>query len=220
MQELPQLKSFMTVAEAQKTQLEVKSLLLDLLEHPEQWNTLKVLHDEPEVWRMWLQLGNVRTYIHGIFTCEDPFLHFHPWRSSVELIKWSYNNRTTSFPGSVEDIIKAAQEWRIDELGKWLPYITTHLMPGSSYYMLDPRTMHAVQVTSDMSISLMNTDVPYRKGATKDLSRKMPAHNPTLTHREMEKLIIPTYDYLKADAELQKSQTLNALLHDINDDTE
>lgn len=75
--------------------------------------------------------------------------------------------------------------------------------------MLDPRNIHGVQVTSGMSVSLMNTGIPYRKGATKDLSRKIPDSNPELITREKDTLISATYDYIKAYQKTQHENTIN-----------
>ncbi|MBP7841930.1 hypothetical protein KA037_04680 [Patescibacteria group bacterium] len=84
---MPQIKNFETLCGALAVQKQVNSSLLEVMQDPRQRNSLKVLHDTPEVWRMWLQLGEVRVNLHTIFTCEDPFMHFHPRNSIVQVIR-------------------------------------------------------------------------------------------------------------------------------------
>lgn len=85
--EFVHIKNFSTLGEAIDVQNQVNAMLLDLLKDLDSRNSLKVVHDEPEVWRLWMQLGQVRVNLHTIFTCDDPFMHFHPSNSIVQVVR-------------------------------------------------------------------------------------------------------------------------------------
>jgi hypothetical protein len=85
---LPYIRSFSNSQEAQVVQKKVEENM-PLILADTSFKTTKILHDDPEVWRVWWQLGEVRVALHKIFPCVDGecFFHPHPWPSTVRCLK-------------------------------------------------------------------------------------------------------------------------------------
>ncbi len=191
---LPFFKNFTTVEEALQVRHEVYWQLEKLLMLPiERWESLKVVHDTPEVWRLWLQLGEVRLNLHYILNCDDPFMHFHPWPSIVQCVKGGYLHTTAACNGNPDIILQKANEGKIEEFAEGLTKITTLIVPGSYYIMTDPRQAHSVQVLEGFvaNSSIMITGLKYFENASRLLSRKAPVKNPELTIEEKMTVINP-----------------------------
>lgn len=168
--------NFTTPQQAFATRLKVRTVLPELFHDGKKWGTYRVLHDDPEVWRIWRQLGNIRVCLHYIFSCDAPFFHFHPWPSVVECLEGGYMQSIGIYNGSVEDIY-ALEPAQLDAFTNQLVKQDSMIIPGSSYAMTDLRQCHSVQV-HDYNVSLMIMGLEYRKGLGKQLSRNdpMPAY--------------------------------------------
>ncbi len=190
-------KNFTNNKEALERLNEVETEMPGILEGPlEQWNSLKVVHDEPEVWRLWMQCGEIRINQHLISPCSDPFFHLHPTPSVVKCIAGGYLHQTGCYPYSI-DYLKT--QLRISDLADLREIIegvvpmVSQVVPGSMYIMTDIRQCHQVIVPNGdkWNSSVMITGLPYFSGASKLLSRKQPVNNPVLTQEEKIKVINP-----------------------------
>ncbi len=191
---LPIFKNFTTVEEAIERGAEVYDCMPELLSLDlDVWNSVKVLHDTPEVWRLWLQLGEIRLNLHYILNCNDPFMHFHPWPSIVECVAGGYLHTTAACNGELSSVIKAAEEGRIEAFAEKLTKTTASVVPGSFYVMTDPRQAHSVHVLPGVGAnsSVMLTGLPYYENASRLLSRKPPVANPALEWYEKATVINP-----------------------------
>jgi len=92
--DLYNLESFNTHEEAIETQSIVESNIFDIL-NDTSYRTSRIIHDDPEVWRVWWQYWEVRVALHKIFPCLDGecFFHPHPWPSTIRCLKWWYDHR-------------------------------------------------------------------------------------------------------------------------------
>lgn len=165
-------KNFTTPEEAFFTLAEVEKILPELLQDRGIWNSYHIKHDDPEVWRLWLQLGDIRLYLHKIFACDEPFLHVHPSTSIVKCLKGGYIHTIAMHNGVVNDIINLQPE-KLDEFSSKLTKQTSLIVPGSVYEMTDIRHFHSVKA-EDISWSIMLMGRPYFQGATKQFSRVVP----------------------------------------------
>lgn len=165
-------QSFTTPEEAFATYKEVRKILPELFHDGKIWNTYRVMHDTPEVWRIWRQLGEIRVCEHLIFSCTDPFFHFHPWRSLVECLEGGYKQAIGIYNGPADDI-KALQPDQLDAFTQKLVKQHNIIVPGSIYTLLDIREGHAVQV-DDYNVSIMIMGPEHFKGAARQLSRNEP----------------------------------------------
>ncbi len=186
------LKAFTTDEEAIETLKFVELWMTEILSVSlSDWNSVKVIHDQPEVWRLWLKLGEVRLNLHRIAPASDPFFHFHPWPSIVGCIAGGYWHRTGANP-------KMAQfDPRIHDIASFtegIPSMMTKIIPGSVYVMTDPCVCHQVIVPSgsQWNSSIMLTSKSYFPEASKFLSRKSPTgKNPPLTDWEKLEVLAP-----------------------------
>lgn len=150
----------------------IEPMLPELLAEPDEWNTYKVIHDDPEVWRIWRQVGNIRVCFHKIYPCDDPFMHPHPWPSIVKCLKGGYQNTIGVYNGPKEDVMKLKPQ----DLDAFTSSLVRHsyiVVPGSIYSLVDIREFHAVKA-QDINWSLMLMDKPHFPGATQQFSRKAP----------------------------------------------
>jgi hypothetical protein len=168
--------NFSTATEAFTTLEQVEAILPELLSDIHVWNTYKVIHDDPQVWRIWSQLGDIRVCFHKIYPCNDPFLHPHPWPSIVKCLQGGYEQNIGIYNGLVDDI-KALTPDTLDDFSASLVKQTTQIVPNSVYAMTDLRVFHSVQA-SDINYSLMIMGKPYFKGATRQYSRNTPIDTP------------------------------------------
>lgn len=166
--------NFTNAEQAFETLAEVERLMPNMLEDRNEWNTSHVIHDDPEVWRLWRQIGEIRVCIHKIYACTDPFLHVHPWPSIVKCLSGGYMHTIAMHngPNSYGEVIRLNP----DELDSFSASLTRHtnlVVPGSVYEMTDVRQFHSVKA-HDISWSIMLMGMPYFKGATRQFSRVPP----------------------------------------------
>lgn len=164
--------NFTNAEQAFKTLAEIEKILPLLLADRTIWKSYHIKHDDPEVWRLWLQLGEIRLYLHKIFACSDPFLHVHPGSSIVKCLKGGYMHTTAMHNGLISDILNLQPE-QLDDFSTKLTKQTTLIVPGSVYEMTDIRHFHSVKA-ANVSWSVMIMGLPYFKGATKQFSRVVP----------------------------------------------
>lgn len=201
-------KNFTTNEEALERWQEIEAVMPEILNLPlEQWNSLKVLHDEPEVWRLWMQCGKVRINLHLFVPCNgnNPFFHFHPWPSVVRCVKGAYFHNMGTYPWDEENMIAEIMKYQheegyVEEMAlrsqEFITPVMTQVVPGSMYMMTDIRKCHQVIVPDGTwNSSVMVTGTPYFSGASELLSRKKPGNNPVLTENEKIKVINPLRKY-------------------------
>ncbi len=192
---LPIFKNFTTVEEALERKAEVDAYMPELLSIDlDVWNSVKILHDTPEVWRLWLQLGEIRLNLHYILNCNDPFMHFHPSPSLVECVEGGYLHKTAACNHPEPNIILAkARLGAIEEFAASLRPTTTIVVPGTIYIQTDIRLCHSVHVLPHVhhNSSVMLTGLPYYENASRLLSRKPPVANPALEWHEKATVINP-----------------------------
>lgn len=186
---LPTLPTFTSLDEAKSVFQQARALVPELLiNHLDEAKSIKVLHDEPEVWRIWREIWDIRIAIHKIFPCNECFFHPHPWPSVVEIIKWWYVHRTAQYNGSANEVITLKPD-DIESFSNTLLATETTIVPGCVYYMPDIRQFHQVS-TWTINYSLMITGKPYFQWATQQFSRKNPeGKNPPLSSEEFDDLI-------------------------------
>lgn len=180
-------KNFTTNQEAIETLLKVESVIPDILAHPELMKTSRIIHDEPEVWRIWWQLGDIRVAFHKIFPCEECFFHPHPWPSIVKCLKGGYTHTIGIYNGSPNDVMCLRPDDIKGFSDTLLPFVTT-VSKGDHYRMVDIRQFHQV-TTPDYSYSIMIMGQPYFKGATKAFSRKSPDQNIELSKEQIDDIL-------------------------------
>lgn len=130
-----------------------ESILLDLLEKPEIWNTLDIDYFPPRVERLWTQLDkDHRLYIHIIHPTNQPCLfHKHRWPAAFKVIDGSYEM----------GLSYSEKEITSEEAYKIVP-ISKHIISKGSYYdMINTHTLHYVKPLEKESISLMITGPLY-----------------------------------------------------------
>lgn len=179
-------ETFHTPQQAVERMNDVLKVLPDLWSnHLNDAKTLKILHDEPEVWRIWWQLGGVRVGIHTLWECaEDCYLHNHPWRSIVFNIAGGYQHTIANYSGPVEDIMRLTPD-KIEEFTSQLVTTQMSVSPGDYYVQTDLRQFHRVSVRRRATSIMLMTE-PFFKGATTQFSRKQPLNNPQLTREEIK----------------------------------
>jgi hypothetical protein len=167
-----------------------------ILQRPD-FKTTKILHDDPEVWRVWWQLWEIRVALHKIFPCVEGecFFHPHPWPSTVRCLKWGYNHRLWVYNGLKEDIERLKPE-DIEQFSNWLVPFDTTVRAGDLYLMPDIRQFHQVS-TPEINYSLMIIGTPYFPWATKQFSRKSPDKSIELTRLEVEEVMWVAREYFK-----------------------
>lgn len=164
--------NFTTPEEAFQTLEWVEKILPELLEDADEWCTYKVIHDDPEVRRIWRQLGDIRVCFHKIYPCDDPFLHPHPWPSIVKCLKGGYEHNIGIYNGPMS-VVEALESDTLDVFSSSLLKQRTDIVPNVAYAMTDLRIFHSVKA-SDINWSLMIMGKPYFSGATRQYSRIAP----------------------------------------------
>lgn len=192
------LKNFTTNEQALERLQEIEAVLPEILNvQLEQWNSLKVVHDEPEVWRLWMQCGEVRINLHLIAPCSDPFFHFHPWPSVVKCVGGGYLHKTGCYPRSLSLFTDDFRMVDVEEMIEDIVPMISQVVPGSMYIMTDIRQCHQVIVSegSVWNSSVMMTGKPYFTGASELLSRKKIGEKVELTEEEKILVINPIRKY-------------------------
>lgn len=112
-----------------------------LLRDPDEWNSLKVDYEYPNVDRVWRQLDdNHRVLLHKIYPCEEgeALLHPHPWPSAVAVMSSGLGRKCCYETGVGYG----------DPLGDPPPIAAKFtLTGGTSYEMVDPNGWHYVRPT-------------------------------------------------------------------------
>jgi hypothetical protein len=178
---------------AQEVQYNVESNIGKILSLADAMQTSRIIHDEPEVWRVWWQLGDIRVALHKIMPCDECFFHPHPWPSVIRCLKGGYTHRIGLYNGPKADV-EALTPDHIQAFSDTLVPMTTTISAGDSYLMPDIRQFHQVS-TSAVSYSLMIMGLPYFPGATRRFSRKVPDHNITLTQEQINDIMGVTKSY-------------------------
>jgi hypothetical protein len=193
--EISAMSHFSTLEEARKLQGLVEWNMQSILGYP--MNTVKIKHDDPEVWRVWTSIGDVRIAFHKIFPCQDGecFFHPHPWPSTIRCLEGWYRHIVATHSGSVEDIKSLTPESLAAFSQKLVPMETT-VSPGDYYAMPDIRHFHQVS-TPEINYSMMIMWAPYFTWATRQFSRNAPSKNPSLTDIEKEDVLSVVRRYFK-----------------------
>lgn len=127
----------------------------------------KVIYHKPEVWRLWLQVGEYRVNLHKIFKSEETELyHPHPWAMSTTILK-----------GQCEVGFG---------FGKTNPEICalSVYQPKSTYKMLHPQLWHYVKPLSDSILTIMVSGKPWENQTSFDIrpTQVQPELNETEKH--------------------------------------
>jgi hypothetical protein len=173
---LPNFKNFTTDVEAIAIMKEVMKIVPQLWERTDLMQTNRVVHDDPEVWRCWWQLGEVRVNFHFIYACQrfTCFFHPHPWRAIIYIIDGGYRHNVACYNGPIEDVMSLTPA-TIQQFSDVLIPLQTTMSQGDVSVMTDIRQFHQVDVPKDkVSFSLMITSAPYHAGTTKQFSQRTP----------------------------------------------
>lgn len=187
--------SFSTNEQAKYILWEIEKNIDWLLKQKDTMKTTRILHDEPEVRRVWWQLGDIRISFHKIFPCDECFFHPHPWPSLVKCLQWWYTHRIGLYNGNKQDVEKLTPD-DIAWFSATLVPMETTISSWDYYTMPDIRQFHQVS-TSDYSYSLMITWLPYFPWATKQFSRKVPDVNIELTQEQIDDILSVVREYYK-----------------------
>lgn len=118
---------------------EAAKALPRLLRDPDEWNSLKVDYEHPNVDRIWRQLdADHRILLHKIYPCaaEEALLHPHPWPSTVCVVNNSIGR----------DICYETGIGYGDPLGDPPPIAAKFLLTAAtSYEMVNPNGWHYVR---------------------------------------------------------------------------
>lgn len=108
------------------------------------FNSKKVIYQEPEVWRLWIQVGEFRVNFHKIFKSETQELfHPHPWPMNTLILD-----------GSCEVGFG---------VGEHAPELltTATFEKNSSYEMLQPQLWHYVKPLTPSILTVMVSGKPW-----------------------------------------------------------
>gem|GEM_PF-4382210 len=159
-----------------------------LLDKEELWKTKFINHDKPFVERAYMDLGEVRIYLHISYNPDTGkveteatdsesqksvlFKHFHPWSSVVKTYD-GYDHYSALYQGSVQDVLDAISSGK-DAVQKLSDQITDlqHdvLGPGDVYVFVDPRWVHYIS-PKHRSRSFMATTRPFVSNSGNKMSR-------------------------------------------------
>ena len=134
------------------------------------WNTKWVVYERPVVYRLWMQDGENRIYLHLIEPLqheqnERAFLHGHPWPSAIKIFEGSYEMEFGVQDGPTAKMI---------------------MTPGSEYEMVDPNLIHSVSPIGRQTLSLMVTGPVYDKSKSSNISNETWEPNPPLPRKTAE----------------------------------
>ncbi len=149
-----------------------EELILHLI-HNVAYKTVNILHDEPQVWRIWWEVENTRIALHKIFPCVNPddcFFHPHPWPSAIRCLKWWYVHYVWSYNWDPQ-VLNTLSSQELEDFSKGIIRTETSVSSGDYYLMNDIRQFHQVSANSE-SFSIMVMGNPYFPWATKQFSRK------------------------------------------------
>lgn len=133
------------------------------------FNSKKVTYRKPEVWRLWIQVGDYRVNLHKIFKSEiQELFHPHPWIMRTDIIK-----------GTCE----VGFGFGIKEPALSNKSIFT---AGSSYEMLHPELWHYVKPTSDYVLTIMVSGKPWLSDVDYSIKPEQPQGE--LSQEEKEEL--------------------------------
>jgi hypothetical protein len=193
-----QLKNFTSDDQALRALTIAKEMIDELMvNHLHEAKTKRIIHDEPEVHRIWWDVGEVRVALHRIFPCKTRscFFHPHPWPTAVECMKGGYTNRVAIYNGPKE-IVKNLDSDTIESFSNLLIPMTLNMVPGSICLQPDIRQFHQVEVQNE-SYSIFLQGTPHFEGATKRFSRVAPINNPELTEDQIYDILRVTELYLR-----------------------
>lgn len=119
-----------------------------------QWKSVYVDYHPPIVERLWLDIGDIRIYLHRIHSCskEEALYHPHPWPSAIRILEGSYEMGIGYSNNDKPPVETLA---------------TMILGAGSAYSMAEPDSWHYVCPLSESSLSLMVTGKPWGRSSPK-----------------------------------------------------
>lgn len=123
---------------------EVEALLPRWLAQQD-WNSLHVTYEPPEVERLWRQWGEYRIFLHRIHPCDRPLFHPHPWPSIARVLAGVYEMKVGHGAGLDEPPVA----------------MTILAGPGTIYAMTERDCWHSVRPISGPSYSLMVAGKPW-----------------------------------------------------------
>lgn len=109
------------------------------------WNSLHVTYEAPEVERVWRSWSEYRVLLHVIHPCQSPLYHPHPWPSVVKVLAGSYEMRVGHGAGLAEPPVA----------------MTILAGPGTTYAMTDRDAWHSVRPLDRPSYSVMLAGRPW-----------------------------------------------------------
>ncbi len=183
---LPRYSAFKTKEEANdlRDRIEMDFHKLKLWEYPEIWNTKLIDHDDPEVWRVWSQWGDIRVFRHFSHpSLKKTFLHFHAAGSSIKVYgEYEHTFGIYGTEADDEKVLSATSDI-VEELVSKIELKTVVQKFGSSYTFISPRCAHRINPKVPVeSIMIMNP--LFRAGLTKNLSRKSHPHKDLFDHQK------------------------------------
>lgn len=152
----------------------------------EDFHSKKVVYHKPEVWRLWMQVGEYRVNLHKIFKSETKELfHPHPWPM-------------------VTSIIRGKCEVGFG-FGREKPEIANLSVfeAGSSYSMINPLLWHYVAPLSESILTIMVSGKPWNSEA--EFNIHPTSAQPELSQEEKEIL----WNELTSLVERQGLNTIN-----------
>lgn len=121
--------------------------LPELLKDEAGWSSVYADTEKPALQRLWRQWGEHRIYLHRFETCtpEEAFLHPHPWKFAIRLLKGRYEmsiGASNDPHREPETVVRMIME------------------PGSCYEMAHPHGWHAIRPVDEETYSLMVAGPP------------------------------------------------------------
>lgn len=129
---------------------ELPSLLLN----DDDWQTLYVDDEKPNVERVWMTYGEGRLYLHLIHPCEpgEALFHPHPWPAAMRVLYGAYE--TAYGHGPPDGPAPEKGTVRI-------------VRAGETYEMVNPEAWHYVRPIVDPVATIMVTGKPWPTGKRK-----------------------------------------------------
>lgn len=133
--------------------------LPDLL-RAEQWESLLVDDEQPEVWRLWRPFESGRVFLHRILPCKEALFHPHPWPSACSVLHGSYEMAVGMDDHALSSGVLAFGGVVMQSGRAPTPSASLVLTKGSRYEMVDARAWHSVKPLETV-LSVMVVGAPF-----------------------------------------------------------
>lgn len=153
-----------------------RTMLFELLEKPEVWNTLDINYYPPHVERLWTSIGDKRLMLHFIEPCttQQALYHPHPWPSAIHVVDGLYEmGLGVTFTPDFKELNEMRKYGNGEQ--PWLKQICKIEFKEGYYEMLEPIGWHYVRpIKPVFSVMLIGQPWPEQKEQEKQPKEQKP----------------------------------------------